>query len=314
MGPTDTTLSPDDSRELLGAIARATTAASADPRALREAKRDVALALCGRALLIACEGDGLALRPAGPDDGAVLPVFTDTEAAEAWRADQHPAAGATQPRHSSQTALGEADWAAACRRLGITALAINPAGPLGAIVYATELAEAKPRLLRRGRAGGGDTSEAWLSLEQRRAERARVSGLLSRLRDAVAGESGEEPEAVIADGGDLNRMTSLFVSAELNRLGGRLRLRRGELQPGVLELGGSAHRWRLAGEPLRATDTEWETVEGLRAILSESSDAQLRAWATEQLAGARTALRTLAVTGYRRDELVDWSPPDLDGL
>ena len=312
MGPTDITLSPDDSRELLGAIARATSADRGDPRALQEAKRDVALALRGRAVLVACEGEELALRPAGPDDGAVLPVFTDTEAAEAWSGEQHPAAVATQPRLSTQTTLGDGDWAHACRRLRITALAVNPAGPLGAIVYTSELAEAKPRLLRRGRAGG-EESDAWLSLEQRRAERTRASGLLSRLHDAVGGESGEEPEAVIADGGDLNRMTSLLVGAELNRLGGRLRLRRGESQPGVLELGGSAHRWRLAGEPLRATDTVWETVEGLRAILGESPDAQLRAWATEQLAGARTALRTLAVTGYRREELVDWSESDLDG-
>lgn len=314
MAPIDTTLSPQDSRELLGAIARATAAGRTDPRAFAEAKRDVALAMRGRALLVACEGDELALRPAGPDDGAVLAVFTDTEAAEAWAADQHPAAPGSQVRLSAQTALGE-DWASACRTLGISALAINPAGPLGAVVYASELAEAKPRLLRRSRGAGGEEDEraAWLSLEQRSTERARVSGLLSRLHDAVGCETGEAPEAVIADAGDLNRMTSLFVAAELNRLGGRLRLRQGESQPGVLELLGGGQRWRLAGEPLRATDTIWEAVEGLRAILGEGADAPLHEWVTEHLTGARTALRALSVTGYRGEELADWSRSEPDG-
>jgi hypothetical protein len=153
---------------------------------------------------------------------------------------------------------------------------------------------------------------AWLDLDERAAERTRVAAALAQLTERVAAGDVAGAESVADQAGALNRMLSAMVDAQLRRLGGQLRLKSGEYQHGVAELLVSANGYRLAADPLRATDAFWDAVTGLRAMRSAAGDEAMRDWAEDQLRRAREALAMLAVTGYRRDDLTGWSEPEDD--
>ena len=152
MSATATTLSPEDNRELLDAAAAAFDASRDDnQRGVTQAKRDVALALVHAQVLIATR-DGHPFSEPGPG-GGVLVAFTDDEAASAWARGRHPAAPVSELASSVELGLSGTDrkqWLALLEATGAASIALNPAGPLGSVVYSEELRMTRPRLLRRG--------------------------------------------------------------------------------------------------------------------------------------------------------------------
>jgi hypothetical protein len=292
MSGTETALSPHDSLELLSAIARADTVKPSAARTIDDAARDIVAALRDRALLVACAGEDVAIRAAGPDGGAVLPVFTDSEAADAWIAAQHPDAASVSVQLRGETSEDEEGWLEICTRHRVSALAINAAGPAGCMVYTAELARLRPRQLHRRPTP--DPGRAWLDLDERCAERERGGERLARLARAVHNSDAPAADAIAAEPGPINRLRSLLWGAELHRLGGRLRLDNGQPKLGLEELAFAGARFRLAGEPHHATDALLEAAQRLTERRSDDGD-----WAATRLAMVRESLRQLAVTGYR---------------
>lgn len=307
MASRDIALAPQENLGLLSAIARADRVKRTETRKLDDAKRDIVAALKGCELLLPLDGDRPAAAPAGPDGGDVLAVCTDSEAADAWRIARHPASPPATVALSAELEEGPTDWLELCRRHGISALAVNPAGPLGAMVYVDELERLRPRLLHRPPAP--DPELIWLDLDHRAAERARAAEMMARLARAIDAGDTAAANAAASESGPINRLRSLFIGAELHRLGGRLRVHDRTWDSGLQELAVASTQFRLAGEPHHATDTLLETAAGLRTLIADGDTAQ-REWAATRLAQVHESLQLLAVTGYRREDLQRLAPPE----
>ena len=290
MDATATAMTPEDNRELLAAVALAADASRAnDERALLEAKRDVAIAFAGHPVLIAAV-DGQALSEPGPT-GHVMIAFTDDEASCAWAADRHPAAPAAETIASPE--LGASDrkrWVQCLGEGGANAIALNPAGPLGAIVHADELRTLRPRLLHRV----APTAEhPWLDLGARAEERDRAGRLLEALGAAITTRDQAAFERVAPALPALNRIGSLVWAAELQVLSGREALNDGQTQDGLHQIIYGSFAWGRFGDRYRCVDGLLEAGELLLAQPLDAGD-----WRDAYLEELTGVLERIG-TGYR---------------
>lgn len=252
MSATATTLSPEDNRELLDAAAAAFDASRDDnQRGVTQAKRDVALALVHAHVLVATR-DGHPLSERGPG-GGVLVAFTDDEAASAWARGRHPAAPVPELVSSAELGLSGADrkqWLALLEATGAASIALNPAGPLGSVVYNEELRMARPRLLRRG----ARAMHPWLDIAARQAERARAGHVLEALAAAIAQRDETAFSQVRPELATVNQIGSLLWAAELQLLSGRRHLAKGGAKDGLYQMIYGSLGFGRFGDPYRSTD------------------------------------------------------------
>lgn len=253
MGATVITLSPEDNRELLDAAAAAFDASREDSkRGVTQAKRDMALALSGADVLLAVH-DHRPLCEPGPS-GGVLIAFTDDEAASAWAANRHSAAPRSEHLPSAELSAGgpsRKHWLALLQDAGAGSIALNPAGPLGSVVYEEELRATRPRLLRRS---GGRARHPWLDVGARQAERARAAGLLESLAAAVAQRDERAFDELRPELPTLNQIGSLLWAAQLQLLSGRRHLAKGSAKDGLYQMIYGSFGFGRFGDPYRATD------------------------------------------------------------
>jgi hypothetical protein len=299
MSATVTSLSPEDNRELLEAVAAAADASREEnQRGLEQAKRDVASALASHQVLIAVR-DGAPVCESGPSGGVML-AFTDTEAASAWSRSRHPAAPPSEHVSSSELGSGGSSrklWLQWLGQLGASSVALNAAGPLGAVVHEDELRTTRPRLLRRGAARA---DHPWLDVSAREAERARAGRLLETLAVAIA--QGDEPAFREVEGelSGLNRIGSLLWAAELQVLSGRHKLAEGNAQDGLHQMIFGSFGWGRFGDPYRCTDGLLEA--GGVLLEREDSASQDGGWQAaflNELCGVLERVRT----GYRDQDV-----------
>jgi hypothetical protein len=254
MSATAMTITPDDNRTLLGAVAAAFEASRADDeRLLFEAKREVVLVLGSRPVLIAAD-DGLPHSEPGPS-GRVMLAFSDDEAAAAWTQTRHSAAPPVELVSSAELAKGEANrrqWMQWLARRGARSVALNPAGPLGSIVHADELRTLRPRLLRRGIVVTAE--HPWLDLDARQAERTRAGRLLQTLAAAIEGDDKATLEQVEPQLSTVNEIGSLLWAAELQFLSGRHKLAQGNAKDGLYQMIYGSFGWGRFGDPYRCID------------------------------------------------------------
>jgi hypothetical protein len=252
MGATATTLSPEHNRELLAAAAAAFDASREDgKRAVAQAKRDIAVALAGADVLVAVR-DGRPLCEPGPS-GDVLIAFTDDEAASAWAASRHAAAPRSELASSAELSIGgpgRKQWLALLEEASASSIALNPAGPLGSVVYEAELRATRPRLLRRG----ARAHHPWLDVGARQAERARAGRLLESLAAAIAAGDEQAFAEIRPELPTLNRIGSLLWAAELQLLSGRRHLANGSPEDGLYQMIYGSLGFGRFGDPYRSID------------------------------------------------------------
>jgi hypothetical protein len=253
MSATATSLSPEDNRELLDAVAAAFDASREDnQRSLQQAKRDVAAALVSHPVLIAVR-DGLPCCEPGPSGGVML-AFTDAEAASAWAGTRHPAAPPSEQASSSELASGGPSrklWLQWFGQLGASSIALNPAGPLGSVVHEDELGTTRPRLLRRGTARA---DHPWLDVSARQAERAHAGRLLETLTEAIAQGDKAAFRQIEGELSTLNEIGSLLWAADLQVLSGRRKLAEGNAKDGLYQMIYGSFGWGRFGDPYRCAD------------------------------------------------------------
>jgi hypothetical protein len=253
MGATAITLTPEDNHELLDAAAAAFDASREDSkRGVTHAKRDVALALSGADVLVAVH-DHRPLCEPGPA-GGVLIAFTDDEAASAWAATRHSAAPRSE--HVSTAELGAGGpsrkhWLAMLEHAGASSIALNPAGPLGSVIYEEELRATRPRLLRRST---GRSRHPWLDVGARQAERSRAGGLLESLSTAVSQRDEQAFAQLRSELPTVNQIGSLLWAAQLQLLSGRRHLAKGSAKDGLYQMIYGSFGFGRFGDPYRATD------------------------------------------------------------
>jgi hypothetical protein len=252
MGATATTLSPEHNRELLDAAAAAFDASREDSkRAVAQAKRDIAIALASADVLITVHDDRPLCEP-GPS-GGVLIAFTDKEAASAWAGNRHAAAPRSQQAASTELGIAgpsRKHWLALLEEAGASSIALNPAGPLGSVVYEEELRTTRPRLLRRG----ARARHPWLDVSARQTERARAGRLIESLATAIAAgdeKAFAELRPVLPT---LNQIGSLLWAAQLQLLSGRRHLATGSAKDGLYQMIYGSFGFGRFGDPYRSID------------------------------------------------------------
>lgn len=312
------TLQPRDSAELLRASARLSSFnRGEDPGAFDAAKRDLILCMERQSLLLATTEDGAALRRPSTQGGLLL-AFTDDEAAEAWRANEHPDApdsglALTPEQRPRSDREGRKHWLGLFERHDAAAVIVNPAGPLGFGAYGHECRAARPRLF--GRSADGDGGEPWLDLAQRAAERARARALLDAIAESIAANDDARFDELRSELPELNRMKSLATGVADQVLSGRWRLVRGETQKGLYQLLWGGVAWgRYAGDPYRAIDTLIEGGELLEPLHEQGvDDPEQSGWVDSYLTQTAAALAAMPI-GYREQEIdrfANWrSPPE----
>lgn len=294
MSATATTLSPEDNRELLDAAAAAFEASREESkRGVTQAKRDIANAIAGSTVLIAVR-DGRPLVEPGPS-GGVVNAFTDDEAASAWAATRHPAAPRYEFASNAELATGGPDrkhWLALLEDAGATSIALNPAGPLGSVVYEDELRTSRSRLLRRS----ARARHPWLDIGARQAERSRAGALLESLAAAIA----QRDELAFGDLRPelpaLNQIGSLLWAAELQLLSGRRHVAKGGAKDGLYQMIYGSFGFGRFGDPYRSTDGLLEAG-GLLLDHREGGD-----WQAAYLTELCEVLENIR-TGYRDQEV-----------
>jgi hypothetical protein len=303
MSTTPMSISPEDNRTLLGAIAAAFEASRADDeRLLFEAKREVVLSLGSRPVLVAA-GDGLPHSEPGPS-GRVMLAFSDDEAAATWTQSRHAAALAVELVSSAQLAKDEPNrkqWMQWLARRGARTVALNPAGPLGSIVHADELRTLRPRPLRRHVAVTAD--HPWLDVSARYAERTRGGQILKALTTAI--DDGDEAafEQVQPGLSTINEIGSLLWAAELQYLSGRHKLARGNAKDGLYQMIYGSFGWGRFGDPYRCIDGLLDAGEVLLELADANADASAEgAWRRSYLDELTGVLGTIDA-GYRAAEV-----------
>jgi hypothetical protein len=293
MSATATTLSPEDNRELLDAAAAAFDASREDgKRAVAQAKRDIAVALTGADVLLAVRG-GRPSSELGPSGGVLL-AFTDDEAASAWAASRHPGAPRYDLASSADHAVGGPDrkhWLALLEEAGASSIALNPAGPLGSVVYEEELRTTRPRLLRRG----ARARHPWLDEGARQAERARAGRLLESLATAIAARDEQAFAELRPELPTLNQIGSLLWAAELQLLSGRRHLAKGSAKDGLYQMIYGSFGFGRFGDPYRSIDGLLEAG----GVLLERRDGD---WQTTFLTELCEVLEQMR-GGYRDQEV-----------
>ena len=294
MSATATTLSPEDNRELLDAAAAAFDASREESkRGVTQAKRDIAIALAGADVLIAVR-DGRPFAEPGPS-GGVLIAFTDDEAASAWAARRHPAAPRYELAASADLAAGGPDrkrWLALLEDAASSSIALNPAGPLGSVVYEDELRTSRSRLLRRG----ARAAHPWLDVAARQSERSRAGGLLESLSVAIAQRDERAFAELRPELPALNQIGSLLWAAELQLLSGRRHLAMGGAKDGLYQMIYGSFGFGRFGDPYRSTDGLLEAG-GVLLDRRDGGD-----WRTAYLTELCEVLENIR-TGYRDQEV-----------
>ena len=294
MSATATTLSPEDNRELLDAAAAALHASREESkRGVTQAKRDIAIALAGADVLIAVR-DGRPFAEPGPS-GGVLIAFTDDEAASAWAARRHPAAPRNELASSADLAAGGPDrkrWLALLEDAASSSIALNPAGPLGSVVYEDELRTSRSRLLRRG----ARAAHPWLDVAARQSERSRAGGLLESLSVAIAQRDERAFAELRPELPALNQIGSLLWAAELQLLSGRRHLAMGGAKDGLYQMIYGSFGFGRFGDPYRSTDGLLEAG-GVLLDRRDGGD-----WRTAYLTELCEVLENIR-TGYRDQEV-----------
>jgi hypothetical protein len=290
------TITPEDNRTLLGAVAAAFDASRTDDeRRLFEAKREVVLALGSSPVLVAAD-EGEPHSEPGPS-GRVMLAFTDDEAAAAWSQSRHPAAPSVELVSSAELAQGEPSrkhWMKWLAHRGARTVALNPAGPLGSIVHADELRTLRPRLLRRGAVTVAE--HPWLDVGARQAERARAGQLLQTLSTALEENDDAAFEQVEPELSTVNEIGSLLWAAELQYLSGRHKLARGNPKDGLYQLIYGSFGWGRFGDPYRCIDGLLDAGHRLLELDDEGS------WRRSYLDELTGVLQSLD-TGYRGSEV-----------
>jgi hypothetical protein len=295
MGATATTLTPEDNRELLDAAAAAFDASREDSkRGVTHAKRDVALALSDADLLVAVR-DHRPLCEPGPS-GGVLIAFTDDEAASAWAAERHSAAPRCELVSTAELTAGgpsRKHWLALLQDVGASSIALNPAGPLGSVVYEEEFRATRPRLLRRS---SGRARHPWLDIGARQAERTRAAGLLESLAAAVAQRDEQAFSQLRPELPMLNQIGSLLWAAQLQLLSGRRHLATGSAKDGLYQMIYGSFGFARFGDP-------WRSIDGLLeaggALLDRRDGGD---WQAAYLTELCEVLERVAV-GYREQDV-----------
>ncbi|HEY1507438.1 MAG TPA: hypothetical protein VGF93_00440 [Solirubrobacteraceae bacterium] len=299
MSATATSLSPEDNRELLEAVAAAFDASrEGDQRGLQQAKREVALALAGHPVLIAVS-DGRPSCEPGPSGGVML-AFSDSEAASAWARSRHPAAPPSELASTSELAAGGASrklWLQWLAELGANSVALNPAGPLGSVVHEDELRTTRPRLLRRGAARA---DHPWLDVSARETERARAGRLLETLTEAIGQGDRQAFGQIEGELSGVNEIGSLLWAAELQVLSGRRQLAEGNAKDGLYQMIYGSFGWGRFGDPYRCTDGLIEA--GGLLLERRDSAPQDDDWQASYLSELCDVLARVA-TGYRDQDV-----------
>ena len=294
MSATATTLSPEDNRELLDAAAAAFEASREESkRGVTHAKRDIANALAGTDVLIAAR-DGRPSAEPGPS-GGVLVAFTDDEAASAWAGSRHPASPRFELVSSADIAAGGPDrkhWLALLDDANADSIALNPAGPLGSVVYEDELRTSRSRLLRRG----ARADHPWLDVAARQAERSRAARLLESLTAAVAQRDERSFDELRPALPTINQLGSLLWAAQLQLLSGRRHLAMGGARDGLYQMIYGSFGFGRFGDPYRSTDGLLEAG----GLLLERRDAG--DWQSKYLTELCEVLENIR-TGYRDQEV-----------
>jgi hypothetical protein len=295
------TLQPHENAELLR-IAAATRGLRQrdDPGAFAQAKRDLILATMRQPLLVAHRGGSPARIP-GPQ-GGLLAGFTDEEAAQAWTAVQHPEAPhyeftlAPEQHQGSERKL----WLELLERNDVTAVLINPAGPLAFVAHVDEYRGTRPRLLRKKHDQSG---EPWLDPKQRAIERARVQQRLLSLEEVVASDDGRDYWQLRDEPPALNRIGSLAVASAEELLNGRWLMEHGDTQKGMQHFLFGAYSWgRHAGDPYRCIDALLRGGELLLRLGNDSiADGEQPGWTNAYLNELANALALMQI-GYRQPE------------
>jgi hypothetical protein len=294
MSATATTLSPEDNRELLDAAAAALQASREESkRGVTQAKRDIAIALTGADVLIAVR-DGRPFAEPGPS-GGVLIAFTDDEAASAWAASRHPAAPRYELASSADLAAGGPDrkhWLALLESAASSSIALNPAGPLGSVVYEDELRTSRSRLLRRG----ARAAHPWLDVAARQSERSRAGRVVESLAVAIAQRDERAFAELRPELPALNQIGSLLWAAELQLLSGRRHLAMGGARDGLYQMIYGSFGFGRFGDPYRSTDGLLEAG-GVLLDRRDGGD-----WRTAYLTELCEVLENIR-TGYRDQEV-----------
>jgi hypothetical protein len=294
MSATATTLSPEDNRELLDAAAAALQASREESkRGVTQAKRDIAIALTGADVLIAVR-DGRPFAEPGPS-GGVLIAFTDDEAASAWAASRHPAAPRCELASSADLAAGGPDrkhWLALLESAASSSIALNPAGPLGSVVYEDELRTSRSRLLRRG----ARAAHPWLDVAARQSERSRAGRVVESLAVAIAQRDERAFAELRPELPALNQIGSLLWAAELQLLSGRRHLAMGGARDGLYQMIYGSFGFGRFGDPYRSTDGLLEAG-GVLLDRRDGGD-----WRTAYLTELCEVLENIR-TGYRDQEV-----------
>lgn len=294
MSATATTLSPENNRELLDAAAAAFEASREESkRGVAQAKRDIANALAATDVLIAARDSRPSAEP-GPA-GGVLVAFTDDEAASAWAATRHPAAPRYELVSSADTSAGGPDrkhWLALLEDTSAGSIALNPAGPLGSVIYDDELRTSRSRLLRRA----ARADHPWLDVGARQAERSRAARLLESLTAAVAQRDERAFGELRPELPTLNQIGSLLWAAELQLLSGRRHLAKGSAKDALYQMIYGSIGFARFGDPYRSTDGLLE-ASGLLLERRDGGD-----WQSKYLTELCEVLDNIR-TGYRDQEV-----------
>ena len=180
-------------------------------------------------------------------------AFTDDEAASAWAANRHAAAPRYELASSAELTIGGPDrkqWLALLEEAHASSIALNPAGPLGSVVYEEELRTTRPRLLRRG----ARAAHPWLDVGARQAERERAGRLLGSLATAIAARDEQAFAELRPELPTLNQIGSLLWAAELQLLSGRRHLAKGSARDGLYQMIYGGFGFGRFGDPYRSID------------------------------------------------------------
>jgi hypothetical protein len=241
--------------------------------------------------------DGQPVSKPGPAGGVLL-AFTDDEAAAAWNESRHPAAPPSEHVSSAELtggALSRRIWMRWLRQGGARTVALNAAGPLGAIVHDGELRTMRPRRLRRG-AAPIRADHPWLDISARQAERSRTSRLLEALSSAISEGDRAAFDRVRPELPTINEIGSLQWAAQLQFLSGRHQFDEGNAKDGLHQMIFGSLAWGRFGDPYRCADG---LIEAGGRLLEQP--AQAGEWRRSYLAELTGVLERIR-TGYRNED------------
>jgi hypothetical protein len=178
-------------------------------------------------------------------------------------------------------------------RAGASSIALNPAGPLGSVVYEEELRVTRPRLLRRS---GGRARHPWLDVGARQAERTRAARLLESLAAAVSQRDERAFAELRPELPMLNQIGSLLWAAQLQVLSGRRHLAQGSAKDGLYQMIYGSFGFGRFGDPYRCTDG---LLEAGGVLLGRRDGGD---WQAVYLTELCEVLERVAV-GYREQEV-----------